>query len=162
YARGQKGVLKAAGHDVDDVNWAILNYADGAVVNLGVCYTLPEKYPSLGHAARVEILGTEGVIILDDDHTDQLMYTEKSVPHVYLPDHTVNMVFLGSGTPGDWAIGDFWGPIANETRAWLDHLATGKKCVLATPQDARANLETTLAIELAAESGKQVKLPLSR
>ena len=162
YARGQKGVLKAAGHDVDDVSWAILNYADGAVVNLGVCYALPEKYPSLGHAARVEILGTEGVIILDDDHTDQLMYTEKGIPHVYLPDHTVNMVFLGSGTPGDWALGDFWGPIANETRAWLDHLATGRKCVLATPQDARANLETTLAIELAAESGKQVKLPLSK
>ena len=161
YARGQKGVLKAAGHDVDDVNWAILTYASGAVVNLGVCYALPEKYPSLGHAARVEILGTEGVMILDDDHTDQLMYSEKGVPHVYLPDHTVNMVFLGSGTPGEWALGDFWGPIANETRAWLDHLATGKRCVLATPQEARINLETTLAIELAAEDGRQVKLPLS-
>jgi predicted dehydrogenase len=161
FARGQKGVLKEAGHDVDDVNWAILTYADGTVVNLGVSYALPAKYPSLGHAARVEILGTDGVIILDDDHTDQLMYSEKGVPHVYLPDHNVNMVFLGSGTPGDWALGDLWGPIANETRAWLDHLATGKRCVLATPQDARATLETTLAIELAAESGKQVKLPLS-
>jgi len=53
YARGQKGVLKAAGHEVDDVSWAILTYASGAVVNLGVCYALPEKYPSLGHAARV-------------------------------------------------------------------------------------------------------------
>ena len=72
------------------------------------------------------------------------------------------MVFLGSGTPGEWALGDFWGPIANETRAWLDHLATGKKCVLATTHDARVNLETTLAIELAAESGKQVRLPLSK
>jgi predicted dehydrogenase len=161
YARGQKGVLKAAGHDVDDVSWAILTYASGAVVNLGVCYALPEKYPSLGHAARVEILGSEGVMILDDDHTDQIMYSEKGVPHVYLPDHNVNMVFMGSGTPGDWALGDFWGPIANETRAWLDHLATGKKCVLATPQEARANLETTLAIELAADTGRQVKLPLS-
>jgi predicted dehydrogenase len=162
FARGQQGVLKAAGHDVDDVNWVILTYADGTVVNLGVSYALPAKYPSLGHAARVEILGTEGVIILDDDHTDQLMYSEKGVPHVYLPDHSVNMVFLGSGTPGNWALGDLWGPLASETRAWLDHLATGKRCVLATPQDARINLETTLAIELAAESGKQVKLPLSR
>ena len=161
YARGQKGVLQAAGHEVDDVNWAILTYASGAVVNLGVCYALPEKYPSLGHAARVEILGSEGVMILDDDHTDQIMYSEKGVPHVYLPDHNVNMVFMGSGTPGEWALGDFWGPIANETRAWLDHLATGKPCVLATPQEARANLETTLAIELAADSGRQVKLPLS-
>lgn len=162
FARGQKGVLKEAGHDVDDVNWSILTYADGAVVNLGVSYALPEKYPALGHAARVEILGTEGVMILDDDHTDQLMYSNKGIPHVYLPDHNVNMVFLASGTPGDWALGDFWGPIANETRAWLDHLTTGKKCVLATPQEARNNLEATLAIELAAESGDRVKLPLAQ
>jgi len=162
FARGQKGVLKAAGHDVDDVTWAVLTYADGAVVNLGISYALPEKYPALGHAARVEILGTDGVMILDDDHTDQLMYSEKGVPHVYLPDHNVNMVFLQSGTPGDWALGELWGPIASETRAWLDHLATGKPCALATPQEARLTLETTLAIQLAADSGKTVRLPLAR
>jgi predicted dehydrogenase len=162
FARGQKGVLAEAGHDVDDVNWSIITYADGAVVNLGVSYALPEKYPALGHAARVEILGTEGVMILDDDHTDQLMYSNKGVPHVYLPDHNVNMVFLSSGTPGDWALGDFWGPIANETRAWLDHLATGKGCVHATAPDARRNLEVTLAIQLAAASGNPVKLPLAQ
>ena len=162
FARGQKGVLKAAGHDVDDVTWAVLTYADGAVVNLGISYALPEKYPALGHAARVEILGTDGVMILDDDHTDQLMYSEKGVPHVYLPDHNVNMVFLQSGTPGDWALGELWGPIASETRAWLDHLATGKPCALASPQEARLTLETTLAIQLAADSGKTVRLPLAR
>ena len=162
FARGQKGVLKAAGHDVDDVTWAVLTCADGAVVNLGISYALPEKYPALGHAARVEILGTEGVMILDDDHTDQLMYSEKGVPHVYLPDHNVNMVFLQSGTPGDWALGELWGPVASETRAWLDHLATGKPCALATPQQARLNLETTLAIQLAADCGKTVRLPLAR
>ena len=138
-----------------------MTYADGAVVNLGVSYALPDKYPALGHAARVEILGTEGVMILDDDHTDQLMYSNQGVPHVYLPDHNVNMVFLSSGTPGDWALGDFWGPIANETRAWLDHLATGKPCVHATAGEARRNLEVTLAIQLAAASGKTVKLPLA-
>jgi predicted dehydrogenase len=159
FARGQKGVLKEAGHDTDDVTWAILTYSDGAVVNLGVSYALPEKYPALGHAARVEVLGTEGVMILDDDHTDQLMYSEKGVPHVYLPDHTVNMVFLQSGTPGDWALGDFWGPIANETRAWLDHLALGKPCALATAREARRTLEVTLAIERSAKSRKPVALP---
>jgi predicted dehydrogenase len=161
YARGRKGVLKEAGFDVDDVNWAIVTYADGSVANFGVSYALPEKWPALGHATRFEILGTEGVIILDDDHTDQLMYTNKGVPHVYLPDHSVNMVFLNSGTPGDWALGQFWGAIANETRAWLDHLVTGKPCMLATPQEARTTLETTLGIQLAAESEKIVRLPLS-
>jgi len=160
FARGQTGVLKEAGHDTDDVTWAILTYGDGAVANLGVSYALPEKYPALGHAARVEVLGTGGVMILDDDHTDQLMYSEKGVPHVYLPDHSVNMVFLQSGTPGDWALGDFWGPIANETRAWLDHLALGKPCALATAGEARRTLEVTLAIERSAKSRKPVALPL--
>ncbi|HEY2136648.1 MAG TPA: gfo/Idh/MocA family oxidoreductase, partial [Xanthobacteraceae bacterium] len=63
-------------------------------------------------------------------------------------------------TPGDWALGEFWGPIANETRAWLDHLATGRPCVLATPQDARATLEATLAIEHSMRIGMPVTLPL--
>jgi predicted dehydrogenase len=162
YARGQMGALKSAGHDVADVSYAILTYGDGTVVNLGVSYALPEKYPALGHAARVEVLGTDGVIILDDDHTDQLMYSEKGIPHVYLPDHTVNMVFLQSGTPGDWALGEFYGPIANETRAWLDYLSMGRPCVLATPQEARVNLEATLAIEHSVASGRPVTLPLAQ
>jgi len=161
FARGQKGVLKEAGFDTEDVSYAILTYADGAVVNLGIAYSLPDKYPARGHAARVEVLGTGGVMILDDDHTDQLMYSEKGVPHVYLPDQPVNMVFLQSGTPGDWALGDFWGPVANETRAWLDHLAVGKPCALATAREARATLEVTLAIEHSLASGRAVHLPLA-
>lgn len=161
YSRGTKGVLKSHGHDVDDVCYSVLTYDDGTTVNLGISYALPENYPAMGHAARVEVLGTEGVMILDDDHTDQIMYSNKGMPHVYLPDVKVNMVFLQSGTPGDWALGDFWGPIASETRAWLDHLATGKPCVLATPREARATLEATHAIELSMESGKPVRLPLA-
>jgi predicted dehydrogenase len=161
YARGQMGVLKNAGHEVADVSYAILTYDDGTVANLGVSYALPEKYPALGHAARVEVVGTDGVMILDDDHTDQLMYTEHGIPHVYLPGHEVNMVFLQSGTPGDWALGEFYGPIANETRAWLDYLCMGRPCVLATAQEARATLEATLAIEHSVVTGRPVTLPLA-
>ena len=139
-----------------------LTYDDGAVINLGVSYALPEKYPALGHAARVELVGTGGVIILDDDHADQLMYTEKGVPHVHLPDHVVNMVFLQSGTPGDWALGEFWGPIANETRAWLDHLATDRPCTLATARDARETLEATLAIEHSMRIGTPITSAAAR
>jgi len=161
FARGQKGVLKDSGFDTDDISFAILTYADGAVVNLGIAYSLPDEYPARGHAARVEVLGTSGVMILDDDHTDQILCSEKGVPHVYLPDRPVNLVFLQSGTPGDWALGDFWGPVTNETRAWLDHLAVGKPCVLATAREARATLEVTLAIEHSAASGRPVILPLA-
>src|SRR3970040_2332123 len=72
--RGQKGVLKDAGFDTEDVSYAILTYADGAVVNLGIAYSLPDQYPARGHAARGEVLGTGGVVVLADDETDQLMY----------------------------------------------------------------------------------------
>jgi hypothetical protein len=87
-------------------------------------------------------------------------HPEKGVPHGYMPDHTVNMAFLGANTPGEWAVGNFWGPLGNETRAWLDHLATGSPTVHTTPEQARINLETTIAIQRAADTGKAIRLPL--
>jgi predicted dehydrogenase len=121
---------------------------------------LPARYPTLGQSDRLELLGSEGTMIIDDDHMDHLLFSEKGIPHAYVPDHAVNMAFLGSNTAGDWAVGDFWGPLGNETRAWLDHLATGAPTVHTTPEQARLNLETTIAIERAVESGQSVRLPL--
>jgi len=37
----------------------------------------------------------------------------------------------------------------------------GKPCVLATPREARANLEATLAIEQSLANGRPVTLPLA-
>ena len=159
WARGKGGVIRKAGHDCDDVTYAVVTLADGALANFSVSFALPDKYPSLGYCARVEIIGTEGVLMIDDDHLDQILYTERGIPHIYVPDLTVNMAFLSSSAPGDWAGGEFWGPLASETRNWLDHLATGKACALATPREARNNLAITLAIEEAVASGRPVRLP---
>ena len=159
-ARGQHGIFKEAGYEAHDVTWGIITLADGAVINLGVSYALPAKYPTLGQSDRVELLGSQGTMIIDDDHLDHLIYSEKGIPHAYVPDHGVEMAFLGSNTAGDWACGDFWGPLGNETRAWLDHLVTGAPTVHATPQQARVTLETTIAIERAAATGKAIRLPL--
>ena len=161
-ARGQHGIFRDAGYGAHDVTWAIVSLADGAVINLGVSYALPARYPTLGQSDRVELLGTEGTMLIDDDHMDHLLYSERGIPHAYVPDHAVEMAFLGSNTAGDWAVGDFWGPLANETRAWLDFLATGRPSVHATPAEARRTLETTIAIERAAATGETVRLPLSQ
>lgn len=161
-ARGQKGVLNAAGYGAEDLTWAILTFSDGAVVSLGVGYALPLKYPTLGQSARIEILGTEGVIIFDSDNKDKIFYSDIGIPRSYVPGLSVNMAFLGSSSSGDWALGDYWGPIANETRAWLDHLSTGRPCALATAEDARKTLEITIAIEQSVKKKKEVKLPLSK
>ena len=159
-ARGQHGIFRDAGYGAHDVTWAIVTFADGAVIDLGVSYALPTRYPTLGQSDRVELLGTEGTMIIDDDHMDHLLFSEKGIPHAYVPDHAVEMAFLGSNTAGDWAVGDFWGPLGNETRAWLDHLATGAPTVHTTPEQARINLETTIAIERAVATGQSVRLPL--
>ena len=47
-----------------------------------------------------------------------------------------------------------------QRRAWLDSLVTGHPTVHTTPEQARVNLETTLAIERAVATGKAVRLPL--
>jgi predicted dehydrogenase len=159
-ARGQTGIFREAGFGAHDVTWAIVTFEDGAVINFGVSYALPARYPTLGQSDRVELLGAEGTMIIDDDHMDHLLYSDKGIPHAYVPDHHVNMAFLGSNTAGDWAVGDFWGPLGNETRAWLDYLVTGNPTVHTTPQEARRNLETTLAIERAVATGQSVRLPL--
>ena len=129
-------------------------------IESGVSYALPARYPTLGQSDRVELLGSEGTMIIDDDHMDHLLFSEKGIPHAYVPDHAVNMAFLGSNTAGDWAVGDFWGPLGNETRTWLDSLVTGNPTVQTTPEQARLNLETTLAIERAVATGQPVRLPL--
>jgi predicted dehydrogenase len=157
-ARGQSGIFRDAGYSAHDVTWALVTFADGAVVNFGVSYALPARYPTQGQSDRVELLGTEGTMIIDDDHMEHLIYTEKGIPHPYVPDHPLNMAFLGSNTAGDWAAGDFWGPLGNETRAWLDFLSTGRPSVHATPAQAFVNLKTTLAIERAVATGQPVRL----
>lgn len=159
-ARGQGGIFKEAGYQADDVTWAIITMADGAVINLGVSYALPARYPTLGQSDRFELLGSDGTMIVDDDHMDHILFSDRGIPHAYVPDHAVNMAFLGSNTAGDWACGDFWGPLGNETRAWLDHLVTGAPTMHTTPEQARLNLETTIAIERAVATGSSVRIPL--
>lgn len=128
-------------------------------MNLGICYILPAQYPTYGQSARFEVLGTEGVILLDMDNKDSILFTDRGVPHAYVPDHTAKMLFLQSNSSGDWAVGDYWGPVGNETRSWLDHLATGRPCPHTTAREGRLTLEVTLAIEHSARTGETVKLP---
>lgn len=157
-AREQKRVFKAMGHDIGDVTWAIVTFDNGAVVNLGVSYVFPPKYPSVGQSARFEVIGTDGVILLDADNKDSLLYTDKGAPHAYVPDHDISMMFMQTTSAADYAVGDYWGAVASETRSWLDHLMTGRPVPHTTLDEARTTLAVTLAIEEAARTGKVVKL----
>lgn len=157
-ARSNGKIFKELGYEAEDVTWAIVTFANGAVVNLGVCYALPAKYPTYGQSARFEVLGEKGVILLDMDNKDSVLFTDDGVPHAYVPDHKVDMLFMQSNSSGDWALGEFWGPIANETRSWLDHLAIGGSSAHTTAIEGRRTVEITLAIDEAARTGEAIKL----
>jgi predicted dehydrogenase len=71
------------------------------------------------------------------------------------------VAFLGSQMPGDWALGDFYGPMREETRLFLEHVTTGRNVPLCDGETGRAVLELTLAMEKSAkEGGSVIELPL--
>ncbi|MEX2451892.1 MAG: Gfo/Idh/MocA family oxidoreductase [Rhodospirillales bacterium] len=159
-ARSHGKVFKKMGYDtVEETNWTIITYENGAIVNLGIFYGLPTDYPGYGQSGRFEVLGEDGAILLDIDNKDSILTTEKGVPHNYIPDLTTGMLFMQSGTSGDWALDEYWGPIANETRSWLDHLITGAKCPHTTVQEAMLTLQVSTAIEEAARTKQTVAIP---
>ena len=157
-ARGNGVVFRQHGFDVDDVTSATLTYSDGSVFGFDICYTLPAAFPTTGQSIRFEMFGSDGVLLIDDDHRDQILYSEHGYRNAYLTDQEFNLVFLGSRTSGEWAQGRMFGRIADETRAWLDYLTVGTPCHLTTGPEALVTLAATLAIEEASHTGEAVRV----
>ena len=146
--------FKRQGHEaVDDATWCMLRFPSGALAVLGVSYVLPAEHPTQGQGIRVELVGDEGSLVLDEDHHGDLLLTERGYDHAYVPGHRQQAVYLGTRSPGDWALGSMFGPLADETRSWLDHLSTGVADHLATAEEAYRTLAVTLAIEEAVRTG---------
>jgi len=158
-ARSHGLVYRDLGHDADEVTWAIVTFSDGTIVNLGVGYALPANYPTHGRLVRVEVLGDKGVLFFDEDHKENVIQSEEGVSHAYVG-HQMETGFLTSNASGNWALGNYWGPLGEETRSWLDHLSTGKASPHTTAEEARINLQVTSAIEQAAASGETVRLAI--
>jgi predicted dehydrogenase len=156
-ARSHGTILRAEGHDVDDLVFAVITFDDGSVFDLAVSYSLPAGYPIAGLATRFELLGDAGVLFVTEDHGDQVLYSEHGYDNAYVDQH-LELAYLGSRTSGEWALGRMFGRVADETRAWLDHLSTGAPCHITTAVEARQVLAVTIAIETAARSGGTVAI----
>ena len=154
-ARAHGTMLRSEGHDADDLVFALLTFDDGTVFDLAVSYSLPERYPIAGLATRFEILGDKGAMMVTEDHGDQILSTDVGYQNAYV-DQVLNYAYLGSRTSGEWALGRMFGRVADETRAWLDHLTTGAPSHLTTAREARDVLAVTIAIEEAVRTGRPV------
>jgi len=157
-SRGHGTVFRDHGFDVDDVAWSMIRFSGGTVFDVGVCYMLPLNFPTTGQSIRLEVFGTDGALMIDDDHRDQMLYSEKGYQNTYADAQNMKFAFLGSRTTGEWVGDTMFGRLANETRGWIDHLATGTACHLTTVEEARQVLAVTLAIEESLATGESVPI----
>ncbi len=161
YAQGGSEVFPDHPAGLGDYGWAIVTFDDGAAVSLGSSWILPEKWPAYVASIGMEIFGRDGSIAVDDSHKEVMLVTNKALPSPYAPDSSVEVAFLGSQMPGDWALGDFSGPMREETRLFLERVTTGREIPLCDGETGRAVLELTLAMDKSAqEGGIVIDLPL--
>jgi myo-inositol 2-dehydrogenase / D-chiro-inositol 1-dehydrogenase len=163
YARSIDKALGSIG--TKDATFGIFTMSDGTLWSMNISWALPTIWPGAVYGLEIGIVGTQGVITIDDTHRDLVLASEKPQwsgyrPEGYKPDYERHVEFLTSYPPGDVAFGQIWGPIREETNAWFSRLYTDLETPHATAWDGHRNLVLTMAMGLSAERGAALKLPI--
>ena len=163
YARSVDKVLGPWG--TKDATFGIFTMSDGTLWSMNISWALPVVWPGAVYGLEIGIVGTKGVITVDDTHRDLVLASEKSQwagykPEGFKPDFERHVEFLTSYPPGDIAFGQLWGPMRTETLAWFTRLYMGIETPHATAWDGHRNFVLTMAMGLSAERGVPLRLPI--
>jgi predicted dehydrogenase len=159
YARSVDKVLGPLYRGIDATAGMIM-MSDGTVYHLSISWALPVTWPAAVYSLEVGIVGTEGVLTIDDTHRDIVLAVSAPQAEGYRPDRTRLVDFMGSYPPGDMALGELRGPMREETESWLNRVALGLKTQHATAAEAHDRLMLTKALDLSARRQAPVTLPL--
>lgn len=161
YARSTDKVLGEWG--TKDSTLGIFTMDDGTIFSMNISWALPEVWPGAVYGIEIGIVGSEGVIDIEDTHRDLVMATNVAQGAGYAPEgyHAParHVDFLTSYPPGDLHDGQLWGPMREETNAWYQRIYTGQRTPHATAQDGHRNLLLTMAMDVSAKRGAEVALP---
>ncbi len=163
YARSTENVMRELG--TKDATFGVFTMESGAIFSMNICWALPKEWPGAIYGLEICIVGTEGVIDIEDTHRDVILATEHAQGPAYNPDGLKIEVerhvdFLTSFPPGDIYDGELWGPMREETNSWFNRIYSGKKTPHATAAEGHRNLVLTMAMDLSAKLGTEVKLPI--
>jgi len=148
YSQVNYGAMREAGaQHVPDTQWITVTMDSGLSFVVGGGWSLPPGYPNFS-TTWIEMVGTEGAILLDDSHRDVVLNTVKT--GMQLPLSTM---------PGEFVEHTYAGAMAAETLHFLEACALDRP-VIVTPEHARMVMEVYLAADLSAESNAPVTLPL--
>ena len=160
FARSVDRALGPTWKGIDGTGY-IISFSDGAIYHGVINWALPEVWPGAVYSLEVGVVGTEGVLTIDDTHRDIVLATNVAQGEGYAPDKRRHVDFLTSYPVGDVALGELRGPMPEETAAWLNRISLGLTTQHATAREGHHRLMLTKAIDLSARIKGPVKLPLT-
>ena len=159
YARSIDKVLGPLYGGIDATAGMIM-FSDGTILHTSISWALPVTWPGAVYSLEVGIVGTDGVLTIDDTHRDMVLAVSAPQEEGYNPDKSRLVDFMGSYPPGDWLDGELIGPMAEETNSWLNRVATGFPTHAATAKEAHNRLMLTKAFDLSARLKQPIRLPI--
>jgi predicted dehydrogenase len=148
YSQQNYGAMRAmSGGDVPDQQWVMVTMDNGMSVVVGGGWSLPLGYPNFS-TTWIEMVGTDGAVMVDDSHRDVVLNTVKS--GMQLPLSTM---------PGEYVDHTYAGAMAPETVHFLEAVVFDRE-VMVKPEHARMVMEVYIAADLSAERNEAIALPL--
>jgi len=131
--------------DAPDCVWIIVTMDDGSVFTIGAGWVQPPAYPNFS-STWIEMVGTEGSILVDDTHRDVVLNTMQK-----------GIVFPLSTMPGEKVAHVYAGPMEAETMHFLECVATNRK-PLVTAEEARIVMQIYQAADLSALENRPIDI----
>ena len=132
-------------HNVPDCAWIVVTLDDGCVFTIGAGWVLPPAYPNFS-STWIEMVGSEGAIMVDDSHRDVTINTMQR-----------GIEFPLSTMPGEKVDHVYAGPMEAETIHFLECIALDRE-PLVTAEHAKMVMRVYQAADLSAETGQPVEL----
>jgi len=161
YAKSVDGVLNQWG--TKDSTFGIFTMDDGTIWSMNISWALPEVWPGSVYGLEIGIVGTEGVIDIEDTHRDLVLASEKPQGHGYnpsgfTPSDARHVDFLTSYPPGDIYNNQLWGPMREETNSWFQRLYVGTETPHASAEDGHKNLVMTMAMDASSKINDKIEI----
>jgi predicted dehydrogenase len=144
YAQAVRKIMGAQ-YNLPDCVWIIVTMDDGTVFTIGAGWVLPPAYPNFS-STWIEMVGTEGAIMVDDTHRD-----------VYVTTMQKGIQFPISTMPGEKVAHVYAGPMEAETIHFLECIALDRE-PLVTAEHSKMVMRVYQAADQSAETGQPVEL----
>ena len=160
YARSVDKVLGPAVQGIDGTAGMIM-IRDGASITLSISWALPVTWPGAVYSLEVGIVGTEGVLTIDDTHRDIVLAVSAPQAEGYAArQEAASSISWAAIRPATWRSASCAVPCARRPNRWLNRVALGVPTQHATAAEAHNRLMLTKALDLSAGAKRPVRLPL--